>query len=247
MPDCIRLDNLTVQYGDVVALDSVTAEVPHGASLAIIGPNGSGKSTLLKLIAGILRPAAGTFDSDGCAVAIVLQSTDVDRNVPLTVRDTVTMARFPGVGLLRRLQPNDHQAIASALRALGLENLADKQIHHLSGGQRQRAFVAQGIAQDAAILLLDEPLTGLDVGSRSLINNALDEAKSAGRTTVMTTHSFAEAERCDLVMLLAQQCIAFGPPAEVLTESNLQNAFGGRFVKVGNTMVLDDPHHDHAH
>jgi ABC-type Mn2+/Zn2+ transport system ATPase subunit len=128
-----------------------------------------------------------------------------------------------------------------------LDDLVDKQIHRLSGGQRQRAFVAQGLAQEADVLLLDEPFIGLDVVSRSLIGESLKRISAAEKTTIMTTHSFAEAEECDLVLLLATGAIAFGPPEAVLVESNLRLAFGGRFIRVGDLMVLDDPHHDGAH
>lgn len=243
----VRLDEVSVRYGDATALDRVGAEIPAGSSVAVIGPNGSGKSTLLKAIAGIVRPHSGSIDLSAQTVSIVLQSTDVDPHVPLSVRDTVTMARFPAVGLLGRLGRGDRAAIGNALTGLALQDLADQQIHRLSGGQRQRAFVAQGLAQEADVLLLDEPLTGLDVVSRSLIVDAIDHVSDNGGTTIMTTHSFAEAERCDLVLLLATRCIAFGPPAVVLVESNLRQAFGGRFVRVGEILVLDDPHHDHDH
>lgn len=247
MAGSLRIDNLTVRYGDELALDGVTAEIPAGSSVAVIGPNGSGKSTLLKAMAGILTPASGSVDLAGQAVATVLQSTDVEQTMPLSVRDTVSMARFPKLGLLRRPGPEDRAAVDEAMLALDLVDLADRQINELSGGQRQRAFVAQGLAQEAEVLLLDEPLTGLDVVSQGLINDALLGAKAAERTIVVSTHSFAEAEQSDLVLLLARQCIAFGTPSAVFTEANLQRAFGGRFVKVGDTLVLDDPHHDHHH
>lgn len=243
MAGSLRLNGVTIQYGDVTALDEVTVTVPLGVSVAVIGPNGSGKSTLLKAIAGLLSPTSGTIDSNGSDVAIVLQSTDVDQSLPLTVRDSVAMARYPKLGLLGRYGPADRAAVDAALAGLELTDLVDRQIHHLSGGQRQRTLVAQGLAQDAEVLLLDEPLTGLDVVSQSLIADALDQASADGRTTIITTHSFTEAEQRDLVMLLSNRCIAFGPPKEVLTEANLREAFGGRFIKVGNTLVLDDPHH----
>ena len=236
-----------MRYGSIAAVDDVSVDIPAGSSVAVIGPNGSGKSTLLKVVAGVLQPSSGSVDTGGRSVAIVLQSTDVDRSLPLTVRDTVSMARFPKVGLLGRFGPADREAVAGALHRLELDDLVDRQIHHLSGGQRQRAFVAQGLAQGAPILLLDEPLTGLDVVSRALIAQVLDAQQAAGNTTIMTTHSFADAERRDLVLLLATRCIAFGPPAEVLTEPNLRQAFGGRVIRVGDTIVLDDPHHEHAH
>lgn len=247
MTIAIRVDDVQVRYGSIVALDGCTLEIPAGVSVAVIGPNGSGKSTLLKAIAGLIRPTRGTIDVGGRSVSIVLQSTEVDRSLPLTVRDTVSTARYAQLGLLRRFGAADREAVDRAVARLDLQSVVGRQIHHLSGGQRQRAFVAQGLAQEADIVLLDEPLTGLDVVSRSLIDEALDGERDAGRTTVMTTHSFTEANACDLVALLSTRCIAFGRPATVLTEANLQLAFGGGFVRVGNTLVLDDPHHEHSH
>jgi ABC-type Mn2+/Zn2+ transport system ATPase subunit len=129
------------------------------------------------------------------------------------------------------------------MNRLEIADLAHRQIHQLSGGQRQRAFVAQGLAQDADILLLDEPLTGLDVRSRSIILSVLDDEHAAGRTVMTTTHNFDDARRCELVLLLATSFIAFGTPDEVFTEEHLRTAFGGKFVRIGDTMVLDDPHH----
>ncbi len=243
----LRLNSLCVRYSDEPALDAVTADIPAGTSVAIIGPNGSGKSTLLKAIAGLIRPDSGSIDRGGQSISIVLQSTEVDRSVPLTVGDTVAMARYPHIGLLGRFGADDRRAVEVALNQLDLGSLVNRQTHHLSGGQRQRAFVAQGLAQEADVLLLDEPLTGLDVVSRSLIAEALQQTSDAGRTVMITTHSFDEAEECDLVMLLATRCIAIGPPGNVLTEDNLRQAFGGRIAKVGDTLILDDPHHEHQH
>lgn len=247
MVHSVLVDNLSVNYGDVPALTNVSVAIPPGSSVAVIGPNGSGKSTLLKAIAGLLRPVSGNVDVGDRSIALVLQSTDVDPSVPLTVYDTVAMARFPRTGLLRRFSPVDREAISAAVGQLDLKDLIHRQIHDLSGGQRQRTFVAQGLAQDADVVLLDEPLTGLDVKSQAQIGSALEQARAGGRTTIVSTHSFAEAEQCDLVLLLATKPVAFGPPDEVLTELHLQQAFGGRFVRVGNTLVLDDPHHEHVH
>lgn len=243
MSAAVSLIDVHVDYGPIRAVDGVTLDLPAGASVAIIGPNGSGKSTLLKVIAGVIDPTTGVCDTFGAAPAIVLQSTDVDDSVPLTVRDVVGMARFPTLGLFRRPGATDREAVESAMRRLEIDDLAGRQIHHLSGGQRQRAFVAQGLAQDAPILLLDEPLTGLDVRSRSIILDVLDAEHGAGRTVVTTTHNFDDAGRCELVLLVATQPVAFGSPDEVFTEDHLRSAFGGRFVKVGDSMVLDDPHH----
>lgn len=243
MPTAVSLSDIHVDYGTIHAIGDLSLELPVGASVAIIGPNGSGKSTLLKVIAGVIDPTSGSLDLGGASAAIVLQSTDVDDGVPLTVRDVVTMARYPRLGLFRRLDAHDRTVIDEAMTRLEIDDLANRQIHQLSGGQRQRAFVAQGLAQEAPILLLDEPLTGLDVRSRSIITSVLADEHAAGRTIVTTTHNFDDAANCELVLLLATRFVAFGPPDEVFTEEHLRSAFGGRFVRVGETMVLDDPHH----
>ncbi len=239
----VTLSDVHVDYGPIHAVGDLTLEIPAGASVAIIGPNGSGKSSLLKVIGDVIDPTSGTCETGGASAAIVLQSTDVDQSVPLTVRDVVAMARFPRLGLLKRPNATDRAAVDSAMERLEISDLANRQIHQLSGGQRQRAFVAQGLAQGAEILLLDEPLTGLDVRSRSIITSVLDDEHAAGRTVITTTHNFDDAGRCELVLLLATSFIAFGPPEEVFTEEHLRTAFGGKFVRVGETMVLDDPHH----
>lgn len=248
MSAAVTISDVHVDYGAVHAIGDLSLDIPTGASVAVIGPNGSGKSTLLKVIAGITQPNSGRADTHGAETAIVLQSTDVDATVPITVRDTVAMARYPRLGLLRRFDAASREAVRSAMDRLEIADLADRQIHHLSGGQRQRAFVAQGLAQDAPILLLDEPLTGLDVRSRSIITDVLDSEHDLGHTVITTTHNFEDAARCDLVLLLATRFVAFGPPDDVFTEDHLRTAFGGRFVKVGETIVIDDPHHhDHHH
>ncbi len=242
MSAAVTLNAVHVDYGPIHAVGDLTLEIPSGSSVAIIGPNGSGKSSLLKVIGDVIDPTSGTCDTAG-DTAIVLQSTDIDQSVPLTVRDVVAMARFPRLGLLRRPNATDRAAIDSAMNRLEIADLAHRQIHQLSGGQRQRAFVAQGLAQDADILLLDEPLTGLDVRSRAIILSVLDDEHAAGRTVMTTTHNFDDARRCELVLLLATSFVAFGAPDDVFTEEHLRTAFGGKFVRIGDTMVLDDPHH----
>lgn len=243
MSAAVTLKDVHVDYGSIHAVGDLSLEIPSGASVAIIGPNGSGKSSLLKVIGDVIDPTSGSCNTGGASTAIVLQSTDIDKSVPLTVRDVVAMARFARLGLLRRPTADDRAAIDSAMDRLEISDLANRQIHQLSGGQRQRAFVAQGLAQGADTLLLDEPLTGLDVRSRSIIMSVLDDEHAAGRTVVVTTHNFDDARRCELVLLLATSFVAFGSPDEVFTEEHLHTAFGGRFVRIGDTMVLDDPHH----
>ncbi|MDA3037966.1 MAG: zinc ABC transporter ATP-binding protein AztA [Actinomycetota bacterium] len=245
MTMAISITGLEVRYGDAIALADVELQVPAGTSLAVIGPNGSGKSTLLGAIAGITEPSAGTVSVPGTPAALVLQSTEVDRSLPITVRDTVSLARYSTLGLFRRFKAADREAVDRALARMDVGDLAGRQLHDLSGGQRQRALVAQGLAQDSDLLLLDEPVNGLDVVSKAIILAVIDEEVSGGRTVVVTTHNLEDARRCDQVLLLDRSPVAVGTHDEVLTEDHLRQAFGGRFVRVGGELILDDPHHDH--
>ncbi|GJM37180.1 MAG: manganese ABC transporter ATP-binding protein [Acidimicrobiales bacterium] len=247
MSAALAIRDLEVRYGDAVALTDVDLDLPAGRSLAVIGPNGSGKSTLLNAIAGLVTPAAGTIRYDGAAPALVLQATEVDRSLPITVADTIGLARYPSLGLLRRFGAADRDALADSMRRLAIEDLAPRQLHDLSGGQRQRVLVAQGIAQRSDLLLLDEPVTGLDVTSRGLILDVIRDELAEGRSVVVTTHDLDDARICDQVLLVDKHAIAVGSPDEVLTEDNLVHAFGGRFIRVGDRLILDDPHHHHQH
>ena len=236
---------LEVRYGTAVALTDLDLDLAAGASLAVIGPNGSGKSTLLGALAGTIATTAGTVQVTGAAPALVLQSTDVDRSLPITVRDTVALARYASLGLVRRFRDADRRAVFAAMERLSIDDLGNRQFHELSGGQRQRVLVAQGLAQDSEVLLLDEPITGLDLVSRSTILGVIDEEVAAGRSVVVTTHDLDDARRCGRVLLLDTSPIAMGTPAEVLTEVNLRRAFGGRVIRIGDELLVDDPHHAH--
>ncbi len=243
MSSAISTSSLEVRYGDSVALSGVDLDIAAGSSLAVIGPNGSGKSTLLGVLAGTIEHTAGSFTVAASPPALVLQSTEVDKSLPITVRDTVSLARYPSLGLFRRFGPADHQAVDDAMARMVIEDLAGQQLHDLSGGQRQRVLVAQGLAQDADVLLLDEPVNGLDVTSQAVILGIVEQQMQAGKTVVLTTHSLDDARRCDRVLLLNTEPIALGSPAEVLTEEHLRKAFGGHFIRVGDELILDDHHH----
>ncbi len=245
MTPAITVESLGVRYGNTAALSGVDLTVPAGSSLAVIGPNGSGKSTLLAALAGTIEPSAGSTHVAGPAPALVLQSTDVDQSLAITVRDTVSLARYATLGLFRRFRPADRDAVGRALTRLAIEDLAPRQLHDLSGGQRQRVLVAQGLAQESDVLLLDEPVNGLDLVSRAVILDVIDEELAAGRTVAMTTHNLDDAHRCQQVLLLDTTPIAVGPPAAVLTEEHLRRGFSGQFIRVGDKVILDDPHHTH--
>lgn len=244
----IEVVDATVHHGSTTALDGLSTTIERGTSVALIGPNGSGKSTLLRLLAGLDEPSSGTVTVEATGVAIVLQSTPIDRTLPMTVRDVVRMGRFAARGPFRRLGADDRAIVEEAMERLEVRDLAARAIQHLSGGQRQRALVAQGLAQRAEVLLLDEPVTGLDIASRQVILDVIDSERRAGHIVVMSTHDLDEARSCDRVLLLATECLADGAPDDVLTETNLRRAFGGRVVPLGDGgVLLDDPHHHHSH
>lgn len=244
----IQANQAEFRYGSHVALAASSFEIPRGAITALIGPNGSGKSTLLSGIAGLDEPVSGEImvgDADGGAkVAFVLQTTKVNESLPITVREVVTMGRYPNRSLLGRLSDDDRTLVDAAMVRMDIADLATRHLRELSGGQRQRVFVAQGLAQDHDILLLDEPLTGLDLPSAMAIDDVIHEEQAAGNTIVMSTHDLAEAQVADHVLLLASRVVASGPPSAVLTAANLKEAYGPSLLHVnGEKLFLDDPAH----
>ncbi|MDA3642472.1 metal ABC transporter ATP-binding protein [Saccharopolyspora indica] len=226
----ITIRGLTVGYTREPVLRGLSAKLPRGRTTAIIGPNGSGKSTLLSAIAGVLRPAAGTVEGmTGQRPAFVAQRSAVSDSLPISVRDTVTMGRWAHRGPWRRLTAHDRAVVEECLARLELRPLAARRLGSLSGGQRQRALLAQGLAQESGLLLLDEPATGLDAEARRLIADALEHAKTRGTTVVQVTHDFTEAERADHCLVLSTgRLITEGAPDDVLTPQVLQDVWGIR-------------------
>lgn len=247
----VRLDAACVRYDEREALHDVTLTLPAGAVTAIIGPNGSGKSSLLGLLSGLVRPSSGTVEVLGAPVgrrtarvAHVLQTTHVDASVPITVVEAVRMGAYARRGLVGRLTREDRARVRDAMERLAITDLADRQLTELSGGQRQRVHVAQGLAQGADVLLLDEPISGLDLVSQQVIADVVLDERDAGRTVVLTTHDVGTASHADVVVLLATAVVAAGPPTEVLTQQHLADAYGEHaHVLEDGTIVLDEPHH----
>ncbi|MGH8957692.1 MAG: metal ABC transporter ATP-binding protein, partial [Acidimicrobiia bacterium] len=176
-------------------------------------------------------------------IAYVLQATSISRTLPISVREVVTMGRYASSGLGRRLGRDDRKAVDQALQRVELSDVAAASFHELSGGQRQRVLVAQGLAQDHDLLLLDEPLIGVDLGSSASIESSLSEDVAQGNTVIVTTHDLGQAMAADWVVLLAGLVVAYGSPAAVLTEENLARAYGLRVVRSGDRFVVDDPAH----
>jgi iron complex transport system ATP-binding protein len=248
----VRAVDVVLAHGEHVALERTSFELRPGVLVAVIGPNGSGKSSLLDAIAGLMPVRTGDLEVLGrrpgtqrSRVAYVLQSTEVPPHLPMTVREVVTLGRYATSGLLGRISGGGREAVVAAMARTGVSELADRQLLELSGGQRQRVLVAQGLAAGADLLLLDEPMTGLDVVSRDRIAGVMADERAAGRTVVFSTHDLQEAAGADVVLLLAGGVVACGPPESVLTESHLTSAYRGRVLRSddGSLTVLDDPHH----
>jgi iron complex transport system ATP-binding protein len=242
--------DVVLAYGSKVAIDRSSFHIPSGGLTSLIGPNGSGKSTLMNAIAGLTTPVRGTlessrFDGRPPRVSYVLQATKVNEGLPVTVREVVAMGRYPGKRPLRRLDASDRDAIDSAIASMGLADLAGLHLRELSVGQRQRVLVAQGLAQEHDVLLLDEPLSGLDMPSAERIDAIIHDEQSRGRTVVVSTHDLAEARVADHVILLAGRVVAEGPSSEVLTGEHLSAAYGPSLlhVRTDADLLLDDPGH----
>ena len=243
----ITATDLVLSYGPTTAVARSSFEIPRSSLTAVIGPNGSGKSTVLGGIAGLVTPAAGTVTiHDDARIAYVLQATKVNEVLPVTVRELVGMGRYPSLGTFQRLQARDRKIVAAAMEDLGITDIAGRHLHELSGGQRQRVFLAQGIAQDHEILLLDEPLTGLDITSAQAIDAVIHHATGDGCTVVLTTHDLTSARAADHVLLMSGRVVAAGTPDEVLTPENLRAAYGPSLMHLDTTdgeLFIDDPAH----
>ncbi|PRY65880.1 zinc/manganese transport system ATP-binding protein [Glaciihabitans tibetensis] len=198
----VGLRGVTVIYDDRVSLDDVTIEFASGQMTAVAGSNGSGKSTLLGAIAGVVPLSAGTVELDGARVAYVAQRSSVPDHLPLSVRQVVEMGRWSQRGAWRRLTRDDRDIVASSIAAVGLEGFERRPLSALSGGQRQRALVAQGLAQRAQILLLDEPTAGLDNEACELIALALAAETLRGATVIHATHDSDVINAADRVLRL---------------------------------------------
>ncbi|MET8473138.1 zinc ABC transporter ATP-binding protein AztA [Streptomyces sp. NPDC006422] len=219
----VRLTGLCAGYPGRPVLDQLTYDVRALGSTALVGPNGSGKSTLLGVLAGVIRPTSGEVVHGGeLRPAFVPQRGAVGDELPLTVRQTVEMGRWGGLGVWRRPTRRDRAAVDEALDRLGVGALAGRQLGELSGGQRQRTLIAQGLAQESDLLLLDEPTTGLDPEARDRIGSLLADLAAEGVTVVQATHDLDTARSADACLLLRDGLLAGqGRPDEVLTDAAL--------------------------
>jgi ABC-type Mn2+/Zn2+ transport system ATPase subunit len=227
------IENLSVSYRRVLALENISLATSCGNRVALIGPNGAGKSTLLKAIAGLVPRETGSILWRGTTVkkwsrefAYLPQREEVDWSFPITVRGLVEMGRYPQTGWWRKFSTTDSLAVDKALESLALLDLQDRQIRELSGGQQQRVFLARSLAQEAHVLLLDEPFTGLDRNASQLLGELLNKLAHEGRLIIASHHDLNSVPRLfDEVLVLATRSVAFGPVAEVLTEELINQTF----------------------
>ncbi len=231
----LAVRNLTVSYGSAPVLRSVSFSAGRGQLVAIVGPNGAGKSTLLKAILGLIPVDTGRIEAFGepistqrQRIAYVPQTEAVDWDFPVTVEEVVLMGRYGRLGWFGRPSRADREKAANAMDLVGMAEFRHRHIRQLSGGQQQRVFLARALCQEADVLLLDEPLGGVDAATEQAIFELIDRLTADGRTLLVVNHDLSILHRFDVVMLLNRRIVAFGPTEEVLNDANLRATYGGR-------------------
>jgi manganese/zinc/iron transport system ATP- binding protein len=243
----LRLRDLSAGYDGRWALIGVDLDVPAGRLVGVIGPNGSGKSTLLRAILGLVPRRRGSVEMGGGAldrrrVAYVPQRELVDWSFPISAAQVVMMGRYPSIGPVGRASAEDRRAVTQALERVGMSAHGGDQIGSLSGGQQQRVFLARALVQRADLLLLDEPMTGVDRGTEETITVLMREMRDRGTTILYATHDLeTAADVSDLLCFVNGGVVAFGSPEETFTPQTLHATFGGELV------IVDAGDHAHVH
>ena len=234
-PSAIEVEDLTVAYRAQPVLWDIDVDFPDATLTAIVGPNGAGKSTLIKAILGIVKPASGRVRVFGRPyvesrrrVAYVPQRGSVDWDFPTSALDVVMMGRYGRLGWLRRPGAAEREAAMAALKQVGMERYAGRQISQLSGGQQQRVFLARALVQDADAYLMDEPFAGVDATTENAIVSILRALREAGKCVVVVHHDLTTLRQYfDRLVLLNVRVLAAGPMATTLTRANLERTYGG--------------------
>ena len=229
----LSVEKLHVHYGPVCALEDISFNLCCGKSMALLGPNGAGKSTLLKALCGLTPGNTGSIrwknlplKKHSMEIAYLPQREAINWEFPITVRGLVEMGRFPQLGLLKKFQQRDFEVVDRALVSMKLVDLQHRQISALSGGQQQRAFIARALAQEAHILLLDEPYTGLDTPTQQQLKDLLQELVLEGRLVIASHHDLnSVADHFDSALLINRTQVAYGSPVDVLSEAVIDQAY----------------------
>jgi manganese/iron transport system ATP-binding protein len=251
----LAVRNLWAGYDGKPVLEAVNFQIDRGDMVGIIGPNGSGKSTLIKTVLGLVKPLRGevsVLGSKGAPerhlVGYTPQTELVDWDFPVTVADVALMGRYSRRGLFRRTTKEDREAADAALELVKIIGLRDRLIGELSGGQRRRVLLARAMAHNPELLLLDEPMAGLDATAQHQLLDLLDELRAKGATVVLSTHDLScVSSRCDKAACLNRRLIAFGKPSDILTEQVLGDTFGTHLLMVHlDGQAYAYQHHTHG-
>ena len=224
--NAIEIRNLTVAYGENIALENLNLDVETGSLMALVGPNGAGKSTLIKTILKFLKQIIGEIKINGKTLAYVPQRNSVDWDFPTTLFDVVEMGCYGRVGLFKRVSKKEKQKVLKAIEQVDMLDFKDRQISELSGGQQQRAFIARALVQEADIYLMDEPFQGVDSTTEKSIVDILKKLKSEGKTLIVVHHDLQTVPTYfETVTFINKSVIASGKIKEVFTQENIDMAY----------------------
>lgn len=247
----IEIHDLSVSYDKKPVLWGIDLSLPQGIMVGVIGPNGAGKSTLIKTIMGLIPQSSGYVKLMGSdieevrkKIAYVPQKESVDWDFPASVFDITLMGRYNQLGLFQRPREADKEAAMTALKKVGMDQFANRQISQLSGGQQQRVFLARAICQQADIYFLDEPFAGVDAATERDIFQILGDLSKQGKTLIIVHHDLQTVEKYfDWVILLNLRLVASGPTKQAFTPSLLQETYGGKLTllsEVGNLLKTEE-------
>jgi len=241
----VAVDGLDAGYSpERAAITGLSFAIPAGRTVAILGPNGGGKTTLFRALLGEAPHRTGTVELGG-TIAYVPQTERSRLDFPVSALDVVLMGTYARVPWYRPLGRAERETAGAALGRVGLEGEAGTRFGELSGGQRQRVLIARALAQQSKVMLLDEPLSGVDRPSGERILAVLDELRDEGLAILVSTHDIEQARGFDLVLCINREGIAFGPPAEALSADVLQRTYGGELIVLpdGERAVVVQHHH----
>jgi ABC-type Mn2+/Zn2+ transport system ATPase subunit len=242
----IRVDDMTAAYDGAPVLEGVSFEVAPGQSVCVLGPNGGGKTTLFRVLLGELEPVSGHVEVNG-RPAYVAQTERTRLDFPVTALDVAVMGTLAAGRWWLPPTRADRDAARAALDRVGLADQAGVRFGELSGGQRQRALLARALVQDTPVLLLDEPLSGVDPASATLIEQVFGELRAGGRTLLVASHDVESARSYDLVLCLNRRQVAFGEPAQTLDRDTLQATYGHELIVLeGGRGAVTVQHHEHG-
>ncbi len=249
----LRINNVSVSYQGQTALENASVTLPVGSICGLVGMNGAGKSTLFQAVMGFVPLDTGTIEIYNSSlseaqksgyIAYMPQAEGIDWQFPIEVYDVVMMGRYGYMNALRQPRKEDHVQVEQALRKVNMWNMRNRQIGQLSGGQKKRIFMARALAQNARLMLLDEPFAGVDAKTEAEITDILTALKQDGKTILISTHELTSlSEYCDHVILIKKSIVAAGPTEKAFTPANIEHTFEGMIHRLAiNHRAVDINH-----